>query len=171
MTDTRCTEQKPSWEQRISWWSSIIKRLLYVNCVNPLWERRVVPVRFHAQSTHWKLTSGQQTHGSVDTRKKRHGKKSALTEHHFLKNVLWSFWLNLLALVSYCACAALVKDVSCKVSKANSLEDYCCITVGLAFHMFPMKECLVIIQANTLPFQTDYQSPGDIGSFALWLSE
>lgn len=32
---------KPSWEQRISWWSSTIKRLLYVNCVKPLWERRV----------------------------------------------------------------------------------------------------------------------------------
>lgn len=52
---------KPSWEQRISWWSSTIKRLLYVNRANPLWKRRVMPVWFHAQSTHWKWFSGQQT--------------------------------------------------------------------------------------------------------------
>lgn len=52
---------KPSWEQRISWWSSTIKRLPYVNRANPLWKRRVMPVWFHAQSTHWKWFSGQQT--------------------------------------------------------------------------------------------------------------
>lgn len=49
---------KPSWEQRISWWSSTIKRLPYVNRANPLWKRRVMPVWFHAQSTHWKWFSG-----------------------------------------------------------------------------------------------------------------
>lgn len=75
-------QQKPSWEQRISWWSSTIKRLLYVNRVNPLWEWRVLPGWFHARSTHWKRTSGQQSR--IVMRKKRGIVKSQpLTRNHF----------------------------------------------------------------------------------------
>ncbi len=67
---------KPSWEQRISWWSSTIKRLLYVNRVNPLRVRRVTAVWFHARSTLGKRTSGQQTHGWIVTEKKGYCEKS-----------------------------------------------------------------------------------------------
>lgn len=72
--EVRCTQcekwRKPSREQRISWWPSTIKKDLFVNHDNSLWQKRTQPVWFHAQSTCKKQTTGQHTHGWAVTGKR-----------------------------------------------------------------------------------------------------
>lgn len=55
----RQRDQSLAGTQRISWWSSTIKKLFYVNLVNPLLERNATAAWFHAWVAHWMETLSQ----------------------------------------------------------------------------------------------------------------